>query len=176
MTRKFLPLSICALYLIGSVSCRDDVAWNASIKLDPEGWNFLEPATFIIDRAAYTPDPSNRFEEMTARATGDTIAKIRGNYDALISLRYSTKCNAREIQLAVEQCSLDSPLHTDTLTFSLFSPAGQPLGTGRFGIYEVSEYLPERLMVSEGSSISVTPIQYSEELTGFTDITLLLKK
>lgn len=174
--RAFLPLAFCAISILGSVSCRNDVAWNASVQLNPEGWNYHEPATFLIDRAAYSPDPANRFEAMTAKATGDTIAQIRGQFQAILSLRYSQACNAREISLAVEQSSLDAPLRTDTLTFRLFSDSGTPLGSGRFGIYEISMPLPHPLTVSEGTSISVTPTAYAEEPSGFSDITLLLKK
>lgn len=175
--RKQLSLTICIASLIfGSVSCRDDVAWNASARINPMEWTPRNPAVFVIDPAGYIPAPANKFAEMTSRATGDTIASIRGVFNAVISLRYRDDCNAEKIRLAVETVSLDSPILTDTLEITLFSPSGAPAGSGKMGIHEASVAMPRPLNVGSGTAVSISPIDYKTPIRGVTDATLLLKR
>ncbi|MDE5651914.1 MAG: gliding motility lipoprotein GldH [Muribaculaceae bacterium] len=157
-----------------STSCRDDVDWCASSALSPEGWDATRSVDFVLDPAAYAPPAANRFEEMTDKAIGDTIRRIPGSYEATLSIRYMHYCNAETLRLVVERISLDLPVATDTLALPLFTPDGEPTGSGRLGIYESRIRLRPRLVVSNGTILSVHPIEYADTLRGITDVTLLL--
>lgn len=168
MVSSIAGLSLCA--------CRDDVAWSKTVPLDSDGWLPEYVVEFQLDPAAYAPDPENRFAQMTARAIGDTVPRILGDYDAVLSVRYLKDANAGTLRLVVEQESLDSPTRTDTIAIRMFDADGEPAGSGHLGIFESRAHIPGPFKVSDGTTLSVRPIVYADTVRGITDVTLLLLK
>lgn len=173
---KLTPHILCvALGLISLLgACRRDIVWSESRSIPSNGWTSSMPLDFILDPAAYEPPAANRFAEYTARAIGDTTERIIGSYHASLSLRYLKNCNAEVLDLVAEKSGLNEPITTDTLRFQLFDAEGYPVGKGRLGIYETTISLPGIFKVKEGTKLSVGPIEYSDTITGVTDITLFL--
>lgn len=174
---KIHALSRQAAFLLPALifaSCRDDVAWTETHAIDEDGWLPDCPAVFELDPVAYEPEV-NRFTEMTNKALGDTIARLRGRYHADLSLRFRDDCNSREVTIVVEHASLDAEISCDTITYRLIGTDGNPLGSGRFGLHEVTQTLPAPLIVGEGTRLSVAPIGYSSPPEGILSATLLVK-
>ncbi|MDE7463339.1 MAG: gliding motility lipoprotein GldH [Muribaculaceae bacterium] len=171
----FLLIFSILISLCGS-SCREDIAWSGVRKIDSDGWKSGDYVDFNLDPSAYDYPYADKYEEMTAKAIGDTAVRLQGNFRAVVGLRYNIDCGAAEVKIVMERSSLRSETSTDTLTFPLFSPNGEPLGKGRYGVYETSVEVPHPLLVDEGSVVSFTPVAYSSEIKGCMALSLILKK
>lgn len=172
-----IALAACIISIL-CAACNDDVAMTETHRLDSNGWSASETIDFNLDPEAYKKPESNRFAKITAAATGDTIKRLHGDYEARLALRYRDDCNAASVQIVVEHISLDNDednhASPDTITFPLFTETGKASGSGRFGIYESSVALPKPIHIYEGSVISVHPVEYNTLPVGLTDITLTL--
>ena len=171
---KISNIVVVTAAALGCAACNNDIVFSDSKPLDPRGWMQNAPAIFELDPAAFCPEPSNRFAILTARATGDTISRLRGEFMATLSLRYTGDCNAWELKVVAERSALDRPIRTDTLFFRLFDSSGAPCGKGNLGIYEVSATLPYIFSVTEGTTLSILPDNYKTPPRGICDATLLL--
>lgn len=154
--------------------CRNDIAWSDSKTVPADGWNADQSIEFMIDPVAYLPQPENKYAEMTKKAMGDTVKRYLGNYTGRLALRYMPDCNTDTLRLVVAQESLTAYQRTDTISVLLFDTSGRPTGTGHLGIFEKELPLPTKVRILEGSFITVTPVPYSEKITGLKDITLIL--
>lgn len=167
--------TVCILItVLFTGGCDKDVAWTDTVSIPEQGWTPESPLTFELDLKAYEPE-ENRFVRMTAQAVGDTVPRLRGDFSASVSLRYRDDCNARSLRVVMESASLDREITTDTLTFRLFSPEGESVGQGRFGLNETTLRLPAPLTVSEGTVITFTPLDYSTPVTDLLSLTLTLR-
>lgn len=156
--------------------CRDDLKWTDTVQIPSDGWTDGMPAVFELDPQAYLAPESNRFAEITSRIIGDTLPRLSGLYNARISLRYADNCNARDFRIATELASLDRDITTDTISVTLFNADGTPVRPGRYGINEVSVVLPSPLDVTQGTTLTLTPISYSEPIKGMLSISLILSE
>lgn len=171
--RNIISLFATLLLIFAAGGCRNDIKWSRTQSISPDGWLPEEVIEFNLDPAAYQPPPENRFAEMTARAVGDTLQRWLGMYHAYVAVRYLNECNVADLALVAEKAGLDEPITTDTLRFRLFNQAGRPLGRGRLGINEARcEIYPFK--VANGTTLSLRPAQYTDTVTGITDITLIL--
>lgn len=176
MKIRLSPFIATGAACILACSCRGDVAWSGTRPIDPEGWHTESQVVFRLDPEAFDYPYSDRFEEQTAKAINDTAPRLRGNFIALLALRYSEICNAAELDVSVERSSLHGPIRLDTLSFKLFSNDGVPAGKGKFGIYEASVPLSDNLKVEEGSTIAISPLEYDTPVRGISAATLILKR
>ena len=157
-------------------ACDKNVAWTDTKTVDRDGWSADSPVSFSMDPLAYEPDKDrDRFAEMPARAVGDTVTRLRGCFDATLSLRYADDCNTSEISLIIEQASLDTEISADTISVTLFSRDGTPAHRGRFGINETSVTLPRPITVSQGTQLNVSPLPYDTLPSGILSATLILR-
>lgn len=154
-------------------SCDKNVAWTDTVSIPERGWTSDHPVVFNLDPKAYEPE-ENKYVLMTARAVGDTVPRLRGNYHAILSLRYKDDCNARSVRLALEKVSLDTDIRRDTITFTLFHDGGGSAGHGRFGLNETTLNLPYPFTADNGTTLTVTPLTYSAPIIGMLSITLTL--
>lgn len=162
------------LTLLG-VGCRENIVWSEARLLPDKQWPASLTIDFNIDPEAYSPPPANRFEEMTSRTSGDTLPRLRGQFKAIVSLRYGRDCNARSVKIVAECNSLDLPTRSDTLYFRLFDDNDNPLGAGHFGLFEQFADLPGIFPVSDGTILSLHPIEYDgPPLEGISSATLIL--
>ncbi len=168
-------LAACLLVMAITGSCRNDIVWSSSEKVPSDGWLPDEFVQFDLDPSAYDPKPANRFAELTARAVGDTAERHLGVYHATLAIRYLEDCNVSELRLAVEKAGLDEPLRNDTIRIPLFRNDGKPAGKGRFGIYETSLKLYP-FTISNGTTVSFSPVAAKDTVRGITDIILLIHK
>ncbi|MDE5902315.1 MAG: gliding motility lipoprotein GldH [Muribaculaceae bacterium] len=157
-------------------ACRDDMKWTGTVQLPSDGWTDGMPVVFDLDPQAYLAPESNRFAEMTSRAIGDTLPRLSGHYNARLSLRYADGCNARDIRIATELASLDRDITTDTISVTLFNSDGTPVSPGRYGINEVAVPLPAGLTVTQGTTLTLTPISYSSPIEGMLSVSLILSE
>lgn len=171
---RYILLACIATLLLGG--CRNDVAWSDSKPIPSDGWGADQTLEFMVDPTAYLPPPENKYAEMTKEAMGDTVKRYLGTYNARLALRYLPDCNTDTLKLIVSQESLTSYQRTDTISVLLFDSTGRPTGSGHLGILEKELPLPSQVKISEGSFITVTPLPYSEKITGLKDITLILGK
>lgn len=171
LIRLMAPLLLLTAICVG---CDKNVAWTDTVSIPEKGWTSDHQIIFELDPKAYEPE-ENKYELMTARAVGDTVPRLRGDFHAYLSLRYKEDCIARSVRLAFEQASLDDEIRTDTLEFRLFDDAGRSLGRGRFGINETSVILPYPLKAGLGTVITVTPVNYPEPITNLLSLTLTLR-
>lgn len=175
MKRSLNIVITCAF--IGTVisgGCDRNVAWTDTVSTPERGWTSDHPVVFELDPKAYEPE-ENKYVLMTARAVGDTVPRLRGDFHAMLSLRYKDDCNARSLRLALEQVALDvDEIRRDTLNFRLFGDDGASTGRGRFGLNETALELPYPFHASDGTVVTITPLPYSEEIDGVLSLTLTL--
>lgn len=169
-------LSILTFILCGMNSCRKDICWSDTQPINGQEWSILNPVTFNLDPMAYHSPYKDDFERKTAEAIGDTIPRLHGRYEAVVSLRYSGNCTTSSLDVVVERMALQGEITCDTLRFELFDPANRPEGRGRFSIYEVSQKLPPPYTALPGAIISLYPVEYSEPVKGIRSATLILSR
>ncbi|MDE6010923.1 MAG: hypothetical protein K2F87_05730 [Muribaculaceae bacterium] len=166
-------IAVAAVAVCGG--CDRNIVWTRTVGIPSAGWTAQHPVLFELDPKAYEPE-ENKYVLMTARAVGDTVPRLRGDFHAYLSLRYRDDCNIRALGVEVEKLGLDEALRNDTVIFTLFHDGGGAAGHGRFGLNETTVPLPYTFRVAEGTVITVTPLQYPEPLTGVMSLTLTLSK
>lgn len=144
------------------------------MSIPEKGWTSDHPIIFNLDPKAYEPE-GNKYELMTARAIGDTLPRLHGSFKASLSLRYKDDSNARSVSVIMEQASLDRGIQLDTLAFTLFDNHGNSAGQGRFGLNETTITLPNDLIVSEGTIITLYPLPYPQPPSSLLSLTLTLR-
>lgn len=171
--------NLCQAILTSAVAlcmtdCDKNIAWTETVSLPVKGWTQSQPIVFNLDPEAYKPEV-NKYEYMTSKAIGDTIPRLKGIFQAHLSLRYKDDCNASDMKIVVERAALDTEITRDTIAIRFFDNDGAAEGHGRFGLNETSIPLNSPLIVSDGTTITVLPIDYKTPVTGLLSLTLTLK-
>lgn len=174
MTKKYVLIPAFVMLACFS-SCKHDVAWTHTESIPEDGWTSEHPVVFQLDPKAYEPE-ENRFVKMTSQAVGDTLPRLKGEFRAMLSLRYKDDCNASSLRIVIENASLPTGIHTDTISVTLFDKEGNPTGRGRFGLNEVVHPLPIPFTVTEGTTLTLSPLDYHTPVTGLLSTTLTLRE
>lgn len=126
--------------------------WTHFCNLPTSGWN-------VLDGVEFRP-----FEK-------DSIPT--GEYTAVIAVRHTDAYRYTRLWLELEQAT-DRGLVTDTVGVKIAAPDGRFLGSGPFGLYEVTDTLPARIKVTPDWQMSVRHVMKENEIEGINNIGLIM--
>ena len=107
----------------------------------------------------------------------DSAEIEEGRFDLIAVVRYSNSCASKSVILDVESLSLEhSQPDSARVTIPLFSPDGEPLGRGNWGILEITDTLSKGISIPEGYVVSLSSPLDEKATKGILDIGLKLSR
>lgn len=144
--------------MTGVAGCGDiqKVRYSCFYSLPESGWN---PEMSL----EYTPWPT------------DSILNEGDRFDVVVCVRYSRDARPQGLDMTLSSFTLaDEKPDTVPLSFTLFSPAGKPLGKGGYGVYEVTDTVARGIALSEGYNITLLSRADAASTAGVSDIGVIL--
>lgn len=137
-------VSVCLFFLLTILSCR-------KIKLEPAlpGYsNFIEFGNQgMMRNTQYDFFPFDSIDV-------DTINKL---FDFNLEVRFNERCRIQSLPLLLEyRIKANEDIMEKNISLILFTPSGKPVGSGSYGLYEVSVPLLDSIAYSDAFFISVS--------------------